>query len=410
MTRDGKRLSFRESYDVLVCGAGVAGVAAALECGRAGLRTALVEKTILPGGLATSGLVLIYLPLCDGNGTQVTFGIAEELLHLSLRYGPGKVPATWRQGRALPEPQRYRTPFAPAAFVLALDEILCAAGVKLWFDTLACAPRLRGDRVIGVEVANKDGYGLFSAACVVDATGDADIAQRAGAECATGDNKVSIWALQTDQDRTGDMWGCPDFPLRWVALDSELPPAAAPDDPNDLHGISARRVNRLVLEGRRLLREFYRQQQAARGPDGRQRIFPLALPTQAQFRTTRRIVGRSTLTDDLAGRTAPDSVGLVADWRKPGSVWEIPYGTLVPDRIRGLLAAGRCISSDGDAWQVTRVIPAAALTGQMAGLAATLAVKTGTTPDRLEVTRLQAELRQRGLPYHREHVYPPSAP
>ena len=85
------------SYDVIVVGAGVAGVAAALEAARAGLSTALIEKTIFTGGLATTGLVNIYLPLCDGRGTQVSFGIAEELLQLSLKYGPGDIPATWRQ-------------------------------------------------------------------------------------------------------------------------------------------------------------------------------------------------------------------------------------------------------------------------------------------------------------------------
>ena len=62
---------FEKAFDVLVAGAGVAGVAAALECARAGLRTALVEKTILVGGLATTGLVNIYLPLCDGRGNAV---------------------------------------------------------------------------------------------------------------------------------------------------------------------------------------------------------------------------------------------------------------------------------------------------------------------------------------------------
>ncbi|HAH86374.1 MAG TPA: FAD-dependent oxidoreductase, partial [Armatimonadetes bacterium] len=56
---------FDKEYDVLVAGGGVAGVAAALESARAGLKTALIEKTITPGGLATTGLINIYLPLCD---------------------------------------------------------------------------------------------------------------------------------------------------------------------------------------------------------------------------------------------------------------------------------------------------------------------------------------------------------
>ena len=66
--------------DVLVCGGGIAGCAAALQSAREGCKTILVEKTVFPGGLATSGLIYIYLPLCDGYGNQVICGIAEEML------------------------------------------------------------------------------------------------------------------------------------------------------------------------------------------------------------------------------------------------------------------------------------------------------------------------------------------
>jgi len=81
--------AFSREYDVLVAGGGVAGVAAALAASRAGRSVALVEKTVLLGGLATTGLINHYLPICDGNGRQVCYVIAEELLHLSIRYGPG---------------------------------------------------------------------------------------------------------------------------------------------------------------------------------------------------------------------------------------------------------------------------------------------------------------------------------
>ena len=72
-------------FDVVVAGAGIAGISAAVAAARMGRKTALVEKQTLIGGLATSGLILVYLPLCNGKGTQVTFGIAEELLLRSLQ-------------------------------------------------------------------------------------------------------------------------------------------------------------------------------------------------------------------------------------------------------------------------------------------------------------------------------------
>ena len=77
----------RYSCDVCVCGGGVAGIAAALAARRAGANVLLLEKGYMLGGLATAGLVTIYLPLCDGEGEQVSFGLAEELLKLSIEHG-----------------------------------------------------------------------------------------------------------------------------------------------------------------------------------------------------------------------------------------------------------------------------------------------------------------------------------
>ena len=91
-------MAFAKNYDMVIVGGGVAGVAATLECARSGLRTAVLEKTILLGGMATNGLVPVYVPLCDGQGRQVTFGISEELLHLAIKYGPGSVPPRWQPG------------------------------------------------------------------------------------------------------------------------------------------------------------------------------------------------------------------------------------------------------------------------------------------------------------------------
>jgi flavin-dependent dehydrogenase len=187
-------------YDVVVVGGGLAGVAAAAAAARAGKRVALVEKTILFGGLATAGLVPIYMCLCDGRGRKVTAGIAEELLAAAVKYGPGRVPPQWAGAlpatlqwdagyschRLYPEAhldERYMTIFSPVAFALALDELLETAGVALWLDTLACAPLMDKNVVRGVEVQNKSGGVSITAEVVVDATGDADIAFRAGAPC-----------------------------------------------------------------------------------------------------------------------------------------------------------------------------------------------------------------------------------
>ncbi len=396
-------MTFERHYDVVVAGAGVAGVAAALEASRAGLRTALLEKTIFTGGLATTGLVYIYLPLCDGRGTQVTFGLAEELLHRCYRYGCGSVPAGWPGGPEGAREHRFLVEFSPAAMTLAFDEALQEAGVDVWFDTLACVPVMEGTRVAGVEVENKSGRGTVRARCVIDATGDADIAYRAGAECAYGESFLSLWALQQSMQYARGAVERGGFPQRldmvnlayngeWFDTNPERERYEATD---------GRDVSRFVLDTHAYLREYYKKRQTEDGGDNdRRNLFPLTLPAMCQFRKTRRIVGRETLSDGQDGKRYADSVGLVSDWRKPGPVWEIPYGTLVPVNCEGLLAAGRCISSEGDAWEVTRVIPPAALTGQMCGLAATLAVRKGVSPGDIEAEEIQRHLREKGIPYH----------
>ena len=93
-----RRVPLRGSRDVIVVGGGIAGISAALSARRAGAeKVLLIEREYALGGLATLGLVTIYLPLCDGKGTQVSFGIAEELLRLSVSKGAEEpVPASVR--------------------------------------------------------------------------------------------------------------------------------------------------------------------------------------------------------------------------------------------------------------------------------------------------------------------------
>ena len=87
-------------YDIAVCGGGIAGISAALAAAREGKRVVLFEKEYMLGGLGTAGLITVYLPLCDGLGKQVSYGIAEELLKLSIKYGAeGMYPENWLDGK-----------------------------------------------------------------------------------------------------------------------------------------------------------------------------------------------------------------------------------------------------------------------------------------------------------------------
>jgi hypothetical protein len=167
-------------------------------------------------------------------------------------------------------------------------------------------------------------------------------------------------------------------------------------------GTDGKDVTRFVLEGRRLLREHYAAKQADPDGGGRHGVYPIHLPSMVQFRTTRRIEGQVTLSEGMHAREFDDSVGLLANWWRPGEVWQVPYGTLLPRKVRGLLAAGRCISAEGEAWEVTRVIHGAAHTGELAGIAAALAVRNETTPEALDVACLRREVAERGIRYRFE--------
>lgn len=88
-----------DGYDIAVCGGGIAGIAAALAAARHGKKVVLLERQYMLGGLATAGLITIYLPLCDGCGKQVSFGIAEELLKMSIKHGAeARYPKNWLDG------------------------------------------------------------------------------------------------------------------------------------------------------------------------------------------------------------------------------------------------------------------------------------------------------------------------
>ena len=133
-----EEMTERAHYDVLVAGGGLAGVAAAVAAARAGKRVLLLEKSQKLGGLATLGLINLFVPMCNGRGKQIIFGMAEEFLRLSIRNGYGGVPEDFVSGR-IPEeklafyraegklPPRYMTRFSPEIFALELTGLWTCA-------------------------------------------------------------------------------------------------------------------------------------------------------------------------------------------------------------------------------------------------------------------------------------------
>jgi hypothetical protein len=107
-------------------------------------------------------------------------------------------------------------------------------------------------------------------------------------------------------------------------------------------------------------------------------------------------VGEYTLHDTEVHQYFEDSIGMVSDWRKRGPVYEVPYRTLYSAEVKNLICAGRCTSVTDSMWDIMRVIPCCAVTGQAAGTAAAL----NSDFSRVDVAQLQKILVQNGVVLH----------
>lgn len=379
-----RQIDVVRSADVLVAGGGIAGVAAALAAARSRAKTILLEKECALGGLATLGLIVLYLPLCDGYGHQVIGGISEELLRKSLKYGnlsihePWKnVPPCWDGEASVEEREkkRFRVDYDPAPMMLVLEELLNAAGVEVWYDTRLCSAVHQDGALTHAIVENKSGRLAIAAKAFVDATGDADLCFLAGEETASSDqNRRSGWYYSAKDDESPRLHQLTD------PLYDPCPPGS-----RFYAGDRGSEVSAYVQAMHGMILNHVKAQ-----PEG---TLPLMIPTLPLFRMTRRLVGAATLTDAQLGKWCEDAVAMTGDWRRPAPVYAIGLSHLRGMKNTNLFAAGRCISSAGDAWDVTRVIPTCGATGQAAGTAAAMLALEG----KLDVSILQSQLQKDGM-------------
>ena len=379
-------------YEIAVVGGGVAGCAAAVSAAREGKRTVLFERSLTLGGLATNGLVNYFEPLCDGLGRQLIYGIAEEMLKRTVAIAGSDVPPVWQSGTdeerraasTLPKNQsRYISHFTPALCSLALIEWLKAEGVEIVFDALLTEVMREGDAVSGLKFATQNGYETFTADCYIDATGSAEVFHRGGFETADGTNAAVYLAHTAGESahlRMWNMWG-----------DSAAFFAHKPFE--NYPGTTRESINRMVQEGQL---ELYRKLASGELTED-----VVALPSMPQFRTVRRIIGRYTLTEADENRRFEDSLGVGGHFLKRGVWYEIPYRALV-STAENVVAAGRIISADGDAWNATRVIPIAALTGELSGLISARAIEKKSAVYDLDYLALSKKANARGLLLHGE--------
>lgn len=181
-----RELRVRAKVDVLVVGGGSAGWHASVAAARNGADTMLVEQHGSLGGTVTNAMVQPFMTFHDPFGDPVVAGtwgeMLERLEHLGGTIGP--VPADdgnppWSKRPTL-------TPFDPEILRFVAQELVLDAGVRLMLHTFVVGAVMEGDELRGVIVESKSGREVILAGCVVDASGDADVAAAAGADVVLG--------------------------------------------------------------------------------------------------------------------------------------------------------------------------------------------------------------------------------
>lgn len=413
--------------DVVIVGGGTAGVSAAVAAGRNGVDTILIERYGFLGGAMTAGLVNPFATSGSYAGKeQIIHGIFQEMID-RLKYMNGYDEKT--------------SAFDVEIMKIVADQMVMEAGVNLMLHTFAIDSIMCGNTVRGVEVYNKSGRQAVLGKVMVDATGDGDLAFMAGAPYEKGRKKDGLTQPMTLNFKMGgvDVEKMPSIhEMNRLFLGAKA--EGEVKCPMDILGMynSFRRqqgevhfnTTRVIkVDGTKAEDLTYAEVEARRQMveivnflkekvSGFENAYLLISGTQIGIRETRRIIGKYVLTgqDVVEARKFKDVVArgsykidlhnpiggcveknpLAGKRLPPGESYDIPYRSLVPQEVDGLLVAGRCISATHEAQGSMRVIPIVVAVGQAAGTAAALAAKHDVPPRELDISLLQKTLREQG--------------
>lgn len=406
--------------DVLVCGGGCAGTAAALSAARSGAKTLLIEKAPFAGGIITS----VGLPYFDGiadikSHRVVVRGIALELL---AKTGVCKADAAEIKPHNPTIPNTFE-------FKVLLDRELqaCGPNLSVLFNSFVCDAEASGGRITSIVVANKDGLVRIRPKVVIDCTGDADVAARAGAptEQSAEVQPLTLHFRIGNVQPTANIGGLCKAALTAAQQRGELPFFYGPGvmflfAKNEVyvHGVrvpanptDAADLSRAEMQGRAdALAMFHAWKKDV--PAFADSYFLEAYPWIG-VRESRRLIGQHVLTekDIMGGRSFDDAIatgcwyldlhpnkttlGSANDFtpeKVQPAPYDIPYRSLLPQKIENLLVAGRCHSATRGAHASTRVTVTAMAMGEAAGCAAALSLKSKTEVATLDGQKVREAL------------------
>lgn len=427
-----RSIPVKEEVDVLVVGAGPAGFSAAVNAARQGVRVMLIEQSGTVGGIATAGLMSHWT-----GQTQGPF--YEELLTRAKDCSDAEADEQVEVGyrKQLINHEKLKT---------VMLEMLMESGVILQLYTFACDVIMYGKVAAGVITESKSGREVILAKVVIDATGDGDIAAKAGAPYVKGrqpDGKMQPMTLMfrvggVDYSRAvfitkfEDSVMLPQGDLQTLGRKhiphpaghillyrSSLPGVVTCNMTNSIQvdGTRAEDLTKAEITCRgqmdvivRFLREYV---------PGYENCYIVSCASIIGVRETRHFVGDNTLTeqDILSARVFDDWIvtrahfnfdvhnvsgagldetGVQAEFKQQQG-YTIPYGCFLPKGVEDLLLAGRNISGTHMAHSSYRAMPICVNMGQGAGVAAALSAKKGIYPRNLDVKVIQEVLKMNGV-------------
>jgi len=409
-------------------GSGSAGATAAIAAARAGADTVLIERFGYLGGTSTQVLDTFYGFYTPGErALKVVGGIPDEVVGELKEAGAAfERPNSFGAGTGVTyDPMRLR---------VVWERLAQSAGVRVLLHSFCTDVIMRGDTIDGVILDGKRGLQQLTCRAVIDCTGDADVSHLAGApyeqagavdaaqtltttfrmvnvdvERAQAFGKKAMWRLMAEAKESG-AYALPRREGSWHRTTQQGVIHTIMTRVADVDATDPEQLTAAEMEGRAQALEYARfLRDRVPGFESAELSW---MSHPIGVRETRRVLGRYRLTrqDCLAARKFGDAIGACGapiedhrpgsdtkwEYLPEGSTYDIPFGTLVPQKVQGLLVAGRCFSATHDAHASCRSMAQTMTMGQAAGTAAALALKADVQVADAPLSELQERLRELG--------------